>query len=275
MIKKDEIEHPESCLSKARDDERLFVLLARDPAAPVAIRAWITERLRLGKNTASDEQIREAFECATLMELERAEVDAARRQEQLPWASPPVSWWQDLSAIDSWEALARLLRTDRRASCSVATCARSSCPHKMGPAWSPATRPFGLDHAFTVSALVLDLDGVADLATLDKLEGYQHIVHATHADRLEDRYVRVVVALSRPVASVDWPRFWRAAVAMLGVCGVDETCRDAGRAYFLPSRPCDAYYYFAQQGGRAIDVDAVLATTAVATGQDKMRQVAP
>jgi len=86
VIKEDEIECPASCFNKARSDERLFVLLARDPAAPVAIRAWIAERLRLGKNVPGDEQIREAFECATLMELERSEVEAARRQQTISWA---------------------------------------------------------------------------------------------------------------------------------------------------------------------------------------------
>lgn len=49
----------------------------------VAIRAWIAERLRLGKNTLGDEQIREAFECATLMELERAEVEFTRREQRV------------------------------------------------------------------------------------------------------------------------------------------------------------------------------------------------
>ena len=48
MIKRDEIEHAQSCFNKAQDGERLFVMLARDPAAPVAIRAWIDERIRLG-----------------------------------------------------------------------------------------------------------------------------------------------------------------------------------------------------------------------------------
>ena len=87
MIKRDELTDTESCLNKARDNERLFVMLARDPAAPVAIRAWIAERIRLGKNTASDEQIREAFECASLMEMERSEIDAARRQETIRWTA--------------------------------------------------------------------------------------------------------------------------------------------------------------------------------------------
>jgi len=91
MIKRDEIEDSRSCFNKANDDERLFVMLARDPAAPVAIRAWIAERLRLGKNMPGDEQIREAFECANLMELERGEVEAARRQEKMRWAEGEVA----------------------------------------------------------------------------------------------------------------------------------------------------------------------------------------
>ena len=83
MIKRDELEHPESCFNKARDNERLFVILARDAAAPVAIRAWVAERLRLDKNSASDPQILEALECARLMEIERREVEDSRRQTEM------------------------------------------------------------------------------------------------------------------------------------------------------------------------------------------------
>lgn len=91
MIKRDEIEHTESCFNKAYDSERLFVLLARDPAAPVAIRAWIAERIRLGKNTVDDEQIREAYECAKHMDLERVEIESARRQQKMRWAEGGVA----------------------------------------------------------------------------------------------------------------------------------------------------------------------------------------
>lgn len=86
MIKRDELNDPESCLSKAHANERLFVLLARDPAAPVAIRAWIAERIRLGKNAPDDAQILEAIECVRLMEVERAEIESTRRQQQMRWA---------------------------------------------------------------------------------------------------------------------------------------------------------------------------------------------
>jgi hypothetical protein len=91
MIKRDEIEDTESCFNKASAGERLFVMLARDPAAPVAIRAWVAERIRLGKNTPNDDQLREAIECAKLMEAERVEIEATRRQQQMRWAEGGVA----------------------------------------------------------------------------------------------------------------------------------------------------------------------------------------
>jgi predicted phosphohydrolase len=60
MRKRDELTDPNSCMSKARDDEWTFVLLGRDPAAIVAVRAWIEERIRIGKNTSQDAKIIEA-----------------------------------------------------------------------------------------------------------------------------------------------------------------------------------------------------------------------
>lgn len=68
MIKSQELTDPTSCLSKAGYSELLFVLLGRDPAAPVAIRAWVEERIRLGKNKVSDDQIKEALACANDIE---------------------------------------------------------------------------------------------------------------------------------------------------------------------------------------------------------------
>jgi hypothetical protein len=65
MLKRDELADPNSCLNRARDDEWTFVLLGRDPAAPVAIRAWIEERVRLGKNRRDDPQIRSAERLVT------------------------------------------------------------------------------------------------------------------------------------------------------------------------------------------------------------------
>lgn len=60
MKKIDEIKNPSSCFNKALDSELVFVLLERDEAAPIAIQAWIEARIRLGKNSRDDSQIREA-----------------------------------------------------------------------------------------------------------------------------------------------------------------------------------------------------------------------
>lgn len=71
MLKRDELTNPNSCLNRSRDDEMLFVLLGRDKAAPVVIRAWVTERLRIGENQVDDPQILEALACARHMENAR------------------------------------------------------------------------------------------------------------------------------------------------------------------------------------------------------------
>jgi len=60
MIKSEELNNPQSCMNRAREDELTFVLLGRDRAAPAAIRAWCAERVRLGKNALNDEQMVEA-----------------------------------------------------------------------------------------------------------------------------------------------------------------------------------------------------------------------
>jgi hypothetical protein len=70
MLKKQEIEDQNSCWNKAEENERVFILLARDPAAETAIRAWVDARIRLGINQPSDAQINEALTCATMMKSE-------------------------------------------------------------------------------------------------------------------------------------------------------------------------------------------------------------
>lgn len=71
MRKRDELTDPQSCMNRANDEEMTFVLLARDAAAPAAIRAWVEERIRLGKNQRGDSQIIEAMQCAWIMEVQR------------------------------------------------------------------------------------------------------------------------------------------------------------------------------------------------------------
>ena len=71
MLKRDELRRPDSCLARAGDDERIFVLLSRDPAAPATIRSWVAERLASGKNHLDDGQVAMALDCANRMARER------------------------------------------------------------------------------------------------------------------------------------------------------------------------------------------------------------
>jgi len=167
----------------------------------------------------------------------------------------------------TWESLTTGLRDQlRRTPCTVATCIGSDCEHKPGPAWSPAVYPDGAtradDNVVSLSVLVLDLDHVADAefpSIEPKLAGYAYALHASHSDRPGDRCVRAVVSLTRPVPVAEWRRFWRAAVAKLGL-RVDGHRKDLSGIYYLPSRPSDAPYYFTTGDGVALDVDQILAS---------------
>jgi hypothetical protein len=66
MRKIDEKNLPSSCWNKALDDEVMFVLLARDPDAPLAISAWMRARRdRLGPDARADTEAASA--CAAAM----------------------------------------------------------------------------------------------------------------------------------------------------------------------------------------------------------------
>lgn len=74
MRKREEIVVADSCLNRALPQERLFVLLARDLAAPAGIRAWAKERVRLGLSRPDDAQVIDALMDADAMEVERPEI---------------------------------------------------------------------------------------------------------------------------------------------------------------------------------------------------------
>lgn len=109
MRKLQELEDPSSCMSKAFGDEMTFVLLGRDPAAPKAIRAWVQERIRLGKNLRTDGQITEALACAHTMEVEhghkpRTKVKVGRTGLEAELVDT-VEWPHNLQALSLVEYL--------------------------------------------------------------------------------------------------------------------------------------------------------------------------
>ena len=74
MMKSLELSDPTSCLNKALPEEVVFVILARDPSATAAIKAWAEDRVRKGLNKEDDPQIVEAFDCAVAMIDSRASI---------------------------------------------------------------------------------------------------------------------------------------------------------------------------------------------------------
>ena len=54
------------CYDKAEPDEPMFILLARDPVAPVLVRLW--EELRNLRGLRDDDKGKEANDCAIAME---------------------------------------------------------------------------------------------------------------------------------------------------------------------------------------------------------------
>lgn len=71
MLKMTEMSNPDSCLNRALPTEMVFVLLARDAAAPLTIRFWCVLRWLRRKNRWSDPQIQDALKCARVMQAQR------------------------------------------------------------------------------------------------------------------------------------------------------------------------------------------------------------
>ena len=166
----------------------------------------------------------------------------------------------------SWEDLAGALGADGswQGPCTLDNCAGHDCPHKMRSprgvsAWSPvrivAGGMRGNRFVEALTSLVLDLDGVDREILLEvarRLEGWRYIAHSTHADRLTQGgpvSLRIVVAIEAEVPAASWRDYRLAAIARLGLddpqyknaqghpFGIDPTCKDASRLYFLPSHP--------------------------------------
>lgn len=166
--------------------------------------------------------------------------------------------------LTDWDHIAAALRQPKHATCTPETCIGAKCLGKFVDAWSPVeyypgtTR--GKRNVMGVWALVLDLDHLTESALLEALqrvEPYKYIAHATHSDRPGDRCLRIVMALSEPIAGATWPQFWSAAVAMLGLPVDTATC-DASRLYFSPSRPAGSTYLYGTHDGMELPCVEIL-----------------
>lgn len=174
----------------------------------------------------------------------------------------------------TWDQLVAALTDVEETPCTIASCLHSSCPHKMESwAWCPGTWPEGATRlkktVSEVSLFIVDLDHLLPAAlesALDRLEKWSYVMHASHSDTVEDRCVRVVFQVSRPILGAEFDRFWPAAAHFLQV-PLDGSCKDASRLYYVPTRPRDACHEaddgsgfdYSVHEGAPLDVDTILA----------------
>jgi hypothetical protein len=108
-----------------------------------------------------------------------------------------------------------------------------------GQCWSPTryadgSRSRGNAGVEAVSCLVFDMDRVPP--DEKRLAGVYWLAHTTWSHTAKAPRWRVILPLSAPVAAADWRETWRRGRAAL--CPeADPVCKDASRAYWLPSHP--------------------------------------
>lgn len=165
-----------------------------------------------------------------------------------------------------WSDLVEVLSSHRVTPCTAATCQGRECPHKRGPAYSPAEFHPGTKRAgANVKRLhfaSFDVDKstnaqLAESARLLKSDGVAAVISSTHNHRPGAPRVRVVAQLSRPVTPEEWRSIW-AWLNNRYQLFADESARDPARIFFEPSTPSDVKPLVWAHGGAPLDVDAVL-----------------
>lgn len=68
------------CYAKAKDDEPMFILLARDPLAPRVVREWVRQR-EMQAGHVTDPKAVEALACADAMSDWRLEYERDKGEE--------------------------------------------------------------------------------------------------------------------------------------------------------------------------------------------------
>lgn len=181
------------------------------------------------------------------------------------------------AVMATWDQLAGSLANARAAGCTLADCKGHRCKAKYGPSWSPATfgdgrrrrdAETGRGGPTSLSLAAQDVDGATEEAWQTTLAGLKSrrwaaIWHGSHSDRIGGRgglrSLRLVLVPDRPILASEWPAVTRGLAAELGTAA-DEKAMDAGRIFFLPSRPSDGPQVdVGRLAGTAFPVDAMAA----------------
>lgn len=150
--------------------------------------------------------------------------------------------------------------THRITNCSP--CPGKDCSSKSGRAFSPALIRGGHTRAnmnvVEIILAVLDLDHLTKAQLqelLSKLEGHAFVLVSTHSHRDDRIHLRLVMPLTRPVTSQEWPAVWGRLVNWLGVEKVDQAAKDPARLYFFASAARESPRVAISEDGAAWDVD--------------------
>ena len=173
-----------------------------------------------------------------------------------------------LSIELSWAELAQTLTDAAASPCTSETCIGKKCPYKAHTAEEGAWSPVVIEgqrlnkNVRALTALVFDGDGVSEEQLRQiaaRVQGLNYVIHTTHRNRPNAIFVRLIIHLSRPVISTEWPKFYPTSISYLGLDGIfDPTCKDLSRLYFLPTHPSDVPFLSDIGEGRPLDVDAVI-----------------
>lgn len=179
----------------------------------------------------------------------------------------------------NWDELTSI-RHDRRAEkdgqgvsfaayTPTCACGEPTCPrdgHRLDANVLEVTAlGLDLDKRLLPDGSQADIDPAAAQAAVERLMslGVRAWVYSTHSATPAKPSLRAIIALSRPVARADWRRFWRAAIAHLGIF-VQTTCQNEARFWYLPSAPDGAEVVNVSLPGEPLDVDALLSAAPAA-----------
>jgi hypothetical protein len=160
--------------------------------------------------------------------------------------------------------LADFLLTERKTSCSQATCQGKNCPHKNCEAWSPAyiEGERKSENVKAITAGVFDLDayrpGTSDFEERLANADVSGLIHSTHNHRSDSFNLRLVLWFRREVLPEEWQPVWNALIRKFNI-PCDPVCKDLARLYYFPTTPSDCDFFGGVlPGNTAIDIDALL-----------------
>lgn len=120
------------------------------------------------------------------------------------------------------------------------------------------SKPRGKDNVIDRCAVVLDCDD-ADKDSINKLvEGVRQlgvlsVVHSTYSSTPDKPRVRVVIPLKNVVVPGDYTSLCKALMSHLNMVAWDESCAQAERAMYMPSKPEGGDYWAKETEGPLMD----------------------